>query len=90
MQEKRYEHHTSISIGGRSICNLRFADDIDVTDRSNSERQDLTSILIDRATPYGMGVSPKKSKITANSMNNISADISINSQKLEKVTSFNT
>ena len=36
---------------------------------------------------YGMGISTEKSKIMINSMNNISADISMNSQKLE-VTRF--
>ena len=35
-----------------------------------------------------MEVSPEMSKITTNSMNNISADISMNSQKLEEVVSF--
>ena len=35
-----------------------------------------------------MEVSPEMSKITTNSMNNISADISMNGQKLEEVTSF--
>ena len=29
MQETVHDHHTSISIGGRLICDLRFADDID-------------------------------------------------------------
>ena len=35
-----------------------------------------------------MEVSTEKSKVTTNSMNNISADISMNGQKLEDVTSF--
>ena len=35
-----------------------------------------------------MEVSTEKSKITTNSTNNISADISMNGQKLGKVTSF--
>ncbi|PIK48870.1 putative melanophilin [Apostichopus japonicus] len=30
MQETLQDHHSSISIGGRPICNLRFADDIDL------------------------------------------------------------
>ena len=49
-----------------------------------------TNRLIDRATAYGMEVSTEKSKITANSMNNISADIcmKMNSQNLEEVASF--
>ena len=33
--------------------------------------------------------STEKSKIMTNSTNNISADISMNSQKLEEVTNFN-
>ena len=36
-----------------------------------------------------MEVSTEKSKITTNSTNTISADISMNGQKLEEVTSFN-
>ena len=30
MQKTLHDHHTSISIGARSICNLRFADSIDI------------------------------------------------------------
>ena len=37
---------------------------------------------------YRMEVSIKKSKIMTNSMNNIGADINMNSQKLNEVTSF--
>ena len=39
---------------------------------------------------YGMQVSTEKSKIMTNSMNNTSADISMNSQKFKEVTSFNS
>ena len=35
-----------------------------------------------------MEVSTEKSKVTTNSVNNISADISVNGRKLEEVTSF--
>ena len=55
---------------------------------SNGEPQDLTKRLVDRATAYGMEVSIEKNKIITNSANNISADISVNGQKLEEVTSF--
>ena len=54
---------------------------------SNGELQDLTNRLVDRATACGKEVSTEKRKIMTNSMNNISADISMNSQKLE-VTRF--
>ena len=45
MQETLHDHHTSISIGGRPLCNLRFADDIDLMAGSNSELQNLTDKL---------------------------------------------
>ena len=50
---------------------------------SNDELQDLTNKLVDRATACGMEVSTGNSKIMTNSSNNISADISMNGQKLE-------
>ena len=55
---------------------------------SNCELQDITSRFVDRATTYGMEVTTEKRKIMTNSTNNISADISMNGQKLEEVTSF--
>ena len=79
---------TSISTDGRLVCNLLFADNIDLMGSSNGELQDLTNSLTDRAITYGIEVNTKKSKITTNSMNNISADISMNGQKLVEVTSF--
>ena len=85
MQETLHDYHTSISIGGRYICNLRFADDVDLTVDSNGELQDFTNRLVDRATAYGMDVSTEKSKIMTNSTNNISADISMIGRKLETV-----
>ena len=77
-----------MSISGRPICNLRFADDIDLTGGSLSEHQDLTNRLVDRATAYRMEVSTEKSKIVTNSKNNIGAGINMNGQKLEDVTSI--
>ena len=52
---------------------------------SNGELQDLTNRILDRATADEMETSLGKSKIMANSTNNISADISMNGQKLEEV-----
>ena len=88
MQETLHDHHTSISIGGRPICNPRFADDVDLMSGINGEFQDLTNRLVDRATAYGKEVSTEKKKIMTNSMNNISADIYMSCQKLEEVTTF--
>ena len=79
---------TSISIGGRPTCSLRFADDVDLMGVSNGELQDFDNRLVDRVRPCGMGVSTKKSNIMTNGTNTISADISMNGRKLEEVTSF--
>jgi exonuclease III len=88
MQETLHDHHTSISIGGRPISNLRFADDIDLMGGSNSELQDLTNRLSERAGAYGMEVSTEKSKTMVNSTNDTSADITMNGEKLEEVSKF--
>ena len=78
MQETLHDHHTSISIGGKPICNLRLAEDINLMGSSCGELQDFTNRLIDRATAYGMEITTEKSKIMTKSAN-ISADISTNS-----------
>ena len=48
MQETLHYHHTSISIGGRPICNLRVAD-IDPMGGSSVELHHITNRLVDRA-----------------------------------------
>ena len=75
MQETLNDHHTSISNGGRPICNLLSVDDIDLVGGSNGELQDPTNRLMDRANEYGMEVSTENSKIMTNCTNIISADI---------------
>ena len=51
---------------------------------NNSELQDFTNRLVDKARAYGMEVSKEKIKVVANSSNNISADTSMDDQKLEE------
>ena len=55
---------------------------------SSDELQDLTNRLVDRATACKMKVRTEKNKIMTNSTNSNRADISMNGQKLEEVTSF--
>ena len=88
VQKTLHDNHTSISFGGRPICNLRLADDIAPMDGYNGELQDFTKRLVDRATANETEVSTEKSKIMTNSTNNVSPDISMIGQKLEEVTSF--
>ena len=63
MQKTLYDHHTSISIGGRPIYNTWFADDINLMGGSNVALQDLTVRLVDRATAHGMEDGTDISKI---------------------------
>ena len=64
------EYTSTISIGGRKISNLRFADDIDLIAGSNTELQDLTNRLVESSKAHGMEISQEKSKTMVNSKNN--------------------
>ena len=89
MQDALQEHHTSISMDGRHICNLRFANNIDLLGGTNQELQDFTDKLVASTWAYGMEVRTKKNKVMVNSTNNCSADIYMNGQKLEELDKFN-
>ena len=54
---------------------------------NNGELQDFPSRLVDKATEYEMEFKTEKSKIMTNSMNNTSADVGMNSQKLKEMIS---
>ena len=89
MQEALQDHSTTISIGGRQICNLRFADDIDLMGKTEKELQELTSKLDNSASKYGMEISAEKSKILVNStLPTVPTNISMNGEILEEVDSF--
>ena len=89
MQETLQDFNTTISIGGRPICNLRFADDIDHMGDSESELQDITTRPEEKARAYGMEVSSEKSKILVNSTyQNTPINIIMTGQNLEEVDSF--
>ena len=47
MQETLHDHHTFISIGGRSISNLRFVGNVDFTCSSKGKLQDFANRLAD-------------------------------------------
>ena len=53
---------TSVSIGGRPLCNLQFADDIDLLIGSEEELQQLAEGLEKPAADYGMEIRSDKQK----------------------------
>ena len=67
MQKALHNFNGTISINGREISNLRFADDIDLIVGTEEELQELTTTLERRARAYGMETSAEKSKIIFNS-----------------------
>ena len=70
------------------MCNPQFASNIDFMGGSSGEFQGLANRLVDRVMAYKRKVSTVESKIMTNSTNNINANISMNGQNLEEVTSF--
>ena len=82
------DHEDTVSIGGRAITNLRFADDIDGL-AGEGELAKFVEHLDKASTAYGMEISPEKTKLMTNNTSGINTEIKINGQKLETVTSFN-
>jgi hypothetical protein len=69
MQETLGNFQTSVPIGGRPICNLRFAD-IDLMAGTETELQELTTKLKNFIKKFWMEINIDKSKILVNSHNN--------------------
>ena len=88
MTDALEEHEGSVSIGGRTITNLRFADDIDGLAGKEEELASLVKRLDTASTAYGMQISAEKTKLMTNKTNGISTDIKVNDEKLETVHSF--
>ena len=89
MQEALLDFKTTVTIGGRPVCNLRFADDIDLMARSEEELQDLTTRLETSANAYGMEISTEKSKILVNSTTPTTpTNIKMSGETLEEVETF--
>ena len=88
MADALEDHKSTASIGGRTISNLRFADDIDGLVGSELELSSLVECLDETSTAYGMQISTEKTKLMANNTNGISSNIGVNGEKLETVQSF--
>ena len=85
MSDALEEHDGKVSIGGRNITNLQFADDIDVL---AEEEQELEARVESLDTRYKMEISAEKTKLMTNSANGIQRKIKVKGQKLGTVTSF--
>ena len=77
-----------VSIGGRNITNLRFADDIDALAEEEQELEALVESLDKTCTRYKMKISAEKTKLMTNSANGIQREIKVTGQKLGTITNF--
>ena len=89
MSDTLEEHDEKVSIGGRSITNLRFADDIDALAEEGQEHEALVESIDKICTRYKMEISAEKAKLMTNSANGIQREIMVKGQMLVTVTSFN-
>ena len=88
MTDALEDHEGTVSIGGRTITNLRFADDIDGLAGEEEELANLVERLDKASTAYGMEISAGKTKLMTNNTSGINREIQINGLKLETVASF--
>ena len=56
------DHESTVSIGGRTITNLRFADDIDALAGEGEELANLVELLDKASTAYNMEISADQHK----------------------------
>ena len=87
MTDASEDHERSVSIGGRTLADLRFPDDIDGL-AGEEELSKLVECLDKASTAYGMEISAEKTKLMTNNTSGIDTEIKVNGQKLETVTSF--
>ena len=85
------DHEGTVSIGGRTITTLRFADD---NDGLAGEGEELVKKLVERlekpSTAYGMEISAEKTKLITNNTSGINTEIKVNGQKLRQSKASNT
>ena len=76
------EHEGTVSIRGRTITNLRFADDIDGLAGEEEELAKLVECFDKASSAYGLGISAE-TKLMTNNTTGINTEIKVNGQKLE-------
>ena len=87
MTDALEDYKGTVSIGGKTITDLRFADDIDGLG-GDEELAKLFERLDEASTAYGMEINAEKTQLMTNETSGIHTEIKVNGQKLEKITSF--
>ena len=88
MTDALEDHEGTVSIGGRTVTNLRCVNDIDGLAGEEKELANLVERLDKASAAYGMEISAEKTKLMTNTTSGINTEIKVNGEKLETVTSF--
>ena len=82
MTDALEDHEGTVSIGGRTITNLHFADDISGLAGEEEELAKLVERLDKASTAYGMEISAEKTKLMTNNTSGIT-EMKVNGEKLQ-------
>ena len=88
MTDALEDHNGTVSIGGKTITNLRFADDIDGLAGSENELVELVDRLDKTSRAYGMQISAEKTKVMTNNSRGFTTDFTVSGQKIDPVKKF--
>ena len=88
MADSLEDHEGTVSVGGRTVINLHFADDVVGLAGEEEELAKSVECLNKASTAYGMEISTEKTNLMTNNTSGINTGIKVNGQKLETVTSL--
>ena len=89
MADALADHHSTVSIGGRNVSNLRFADDIDGLAGSQEELAELIKRLDESCSAFGMEISAEKTKVMTNThVKDLNIEFKVKDSVLEVVDKF--
>ena len=78
MSDALEDHEGTVSIGGRTITNLRFADDINGLAGEEEELANLVERLDKASTAHGKEIRAEKTKLMTNNTSGITTEIKVN------------
>ena len=77
MTDALENHEGTVSIGGRTVTNLRVIDDVDGLAGEEEELAKLVECLDKASTAYGMEISAEKAKLMTNNTSGINTEIKV-------------
>ena len=79
-----------VTVGGRNINNLRYADDTMLLAENETDLQNLLNVIREKSTEYGLNMNVKKTKVMVISKKDTvpRAHILLNGQCLDQVNQF--